>query len=463
MSMSRLAAPKARTIAWSVTALASLTFGCARREPLPNVVVITLDGLRQDHLSFLGYSRPTSPNIDWLAERGRVHRTIVPTSCSTKASLTSLLTSLDYSSHRLIAHSAKLDDDFETLAETFQRHGYATFGAVATPHLSATLGYGQGFDRYADYSHLEEEFVSADRVIGDARDFVGASPAGRPYFLYLHLEEPHPPWIHDSPWVEGATTAARFFGMGCGYIPLQQELDELDPAERYDLVAKYDGAIRFADEQLGTLIALLRARGELDETLIAISTDHGLELLERYSASHGFNPFDEVLKGFLVLFDGRTQRTPLQPFDDLQGRIFDIGPTLLAAAGIPAPAGVDGVDLASAKLPAYAFATCYGIEAVRSREFKLVHFDLRAARKWYRKTHRPVGLPEGFQLFDLRSDAGETRDIGDQRPEIRDRLIRELLRYRERPPKFTTEGGVVPNEERSEEELERLRALGYLG
>lgn len=455
-----------RTRGAMLAALAVAVFGCGRGSGgPPNVVLVSFDALRQDHLSFNDYPRETSPTIDWLARRGVVRPNIVPTSCSTKASLTSLFTLLDFSSHRIIEHAGILDAEFETLAEIFRGHGYATGAAVATPHLSSSLGYGQGFDFYAEFDDVDVEYLGADLVVDRALEFVRRTAEGRsPFFLYAHFEEPHPPWVHESPWVEYGTAERSFFGEGCGFVPRRRQLKAVTAAARHDLVAKYDGAIRFADAQLGRLLDELRRRGELDSTLVAVATDHGLELLDRYSATHGYNPFDEVLRTAFVLYDGRAGGAAQGLLDERQGRIFDIGATLLAAAGLPVPPGLDGVDLASASgAPPLAFATCYGFEAVRSRQFKLIHFDLREAKRWYRRTPRPQGIRDGLQLFDLRDDPGERSDVGATRPAIRDRMLRELELYRARPRKVAGESRVLPEDQRDTREIERLRALGYVG
>ncbi len=169
-----------------------------------------------------------------------------------------------------------------------------------------------------------------------------------------------------------------------------------------------------------------------------------------------------MLRTAFVFYDGRAGRGG--KVDDRQGRIFDVGPTLLAAAGIEPPDGVDGVDLASEEgAPPLAFATCYGIEAVRSRQYKLMFFDYWAAHRWYRRTPRPFGPKEGVQLFDLRADPGERHNIGAAQLEIRERLWHELEQYRARPRKLPGESRVMPDGKRNKEELKRLRALGYIG
>lgn len=440
--------------------------GCGRPpERPPNILLVTFDALRRDHLSSLGYPRQTTPSIDALAARGTVWTQVIPTSCSTKASLTSLLTSLDFASHHVIEHEAILDPAFETLAETLHRNGYSTLGSVATAHLARPLGYDQGFDTFHDFRNVDVSFVDADLVVEPVLEAVANRRASDPpFFAYLHFEEPHPPWLHESPWVENGTPDTRFFGEGCGYVPSSEELRDLPEETRHDLIGKYDGALRFADERLGRLIDALERTGELGNTVVAVTADHGLELLDRYSASHGYDPHDEVVRGFLVLYDGRAERSSPRIVDDVQGRIFDIGPTLLAAAGIPVPAGIDGLDLASraGDLPEYAYTTCYGFESMRSLRWKLVSFRHKDAKEWYHEVRRPLGMPDSVRLFDLVADSGETTDVGGEHRELLFALFRDLKRHRARPRILEAPVQLLDESKRSKQEVERLRALGYL-
>lgn len=425
----------------------------------PNVVLITLDGLRQDHLSAFGYARKTSPNIDWLAERGLAFSEIVPSSCSTKISLTSLLTAQDAPHHGLSDHEDVLPEETLTLAEVFQSHGYETAAFVATAWIARSLNFDQGFGVYQDFRDREERAIRADLVVGEASDFLWSRPddAKRPFFMYLHVHEPHPPWWGGSPWLEGEERDSRFFGKWCGYVPSDAELDALPEQTRHNLVARYDGAIHYADAWIGALLATMRRLDLLRNTVVAISTDHGMGMLSHYSGGHGFTPFEEVTRGFLVLYDGRRQ--PEGPAPQIQGRIFDIGPTLLAKAGIAVPEGLDGVDLLgdAARLPEYAFSTCYSGEVARSREYKLVRFD----RALYDEHGAwPRGVTGEWMLFDLKADPKETRDVSDERPEVFARMRDVLVA---RAP------GVEPHqadpkilESLDPHSAERLRGLGYL-
>lgn len=432
----------------------------AEAGPRKNVLLVTFDALRQDHLSLNGYPRPTTPTIDRLAAEGVVLRDVVPTSCSTKGSLTSLFISRDLREHGMTSHGGVLGDDYVTLAEVFRGAGYATAGFVATPHLAAEMGYGQGFDVYEDFTgsrHAGVEYVDAGMVAGGIRALLDRrQPGGRPFFIYAHFEEPHPPWHHPSPWL--ADDAPELPGdqlWQCTHVPTPEEWAAVTPAVRQAVVARYDGALRYADARLGEVLESLRLSGALADTVVAVSTDHGLELLDRYSATHGYNPYDEVVRGFLVLWDGGR---PLAAPPPVQGRIYDVGPTLLARADLAAPAEWAGFDLLdpAAELPELAFTACYNGLSVRSLTEKLVVIG------YERGTVPPPTAPApGVHFYDLAADPGETRDLATETPERLSPLRREVAAYR-RDFLAVSDLHVRRDEELSPETRERLRSLGYI-
>ncbi len=453
----------------ALCALAVSAIGCAAPEEAPpahngrNVVLVTLDGLRQDHLSAFGYHRQTTPNIDWLAERGLSFRNVIPSGCSTKTSLTSLFTSMSFPGHQIWRHGEILPDTYPTLAESFKAAGYRTLGYVATPHLAAELNYGQGFDRYEDFTEEDLGYVKV-KVVNRylVQDLAALEAGDAPFFLYVHYEEPHPPWIYRSPWLDQREPEWVFFPRrGCAYIPSQEELETVDEGLRHNLIAKYDAAIQRADQGIGEILDSLRQKELLENTVVAVATDHGLELLERYSAGHGFNLFDEVVRGFLILYDGAEALKP-RDTDQIQGRIFDIGPTLLSRGGIRPPDSIDGRDLLSEnpELPEFAFTQCYNGESVRSLRHKLVHFDF--SRQLARDRLPPHGLPEGLQLFDLTADPGETTDVQAEQPQELERLKRALLAYSRDLRSQPHRAEVKEDADLTEAARERLKALGYI-
>jgi arylsulfatase A-like enzyme len=409
---------------FAVVALLSLiaAAGCSSppEPPKPpqrkNVLLITLDGLRQDHLSAFGYTRQTSPSIDWLVLNGIAFRTVVPAGCSTRASLTSLLTARPYA-HSQLENGTALKEGNDTLAEAFQRAGYSTAAFVGSPLLAAETSFGQGFQTYDDFGETADTFVGAEVPVGAAIKHLQARAADAPpFFLYLQLQEPHPPWKHGSPWLKGEEPMDSFFKESCAYIPSADEMALIGPQQKEHLVAKYDGALRFADEQIGALTAHLRSTGLLANTIIALTTTHGIELLERFSAGHAYNPYDEVLRTFVVFFDQSRSFKEAIP-DAVQPRMFDIGATLTAMAGVEKPADSPGIDLLGApgSVPDFAFAHCDVADVVRSLEYKLIAFDLSVLRALGKPV--PPQLTDGTKLYALRSDPREQIDASESNPE----------------------------------------------
>jgi arylsulfatase A-like enzyme len=206
-------------------------------------------------------------------------------------------------------------------------------------------------------------------------------------------------------------------------MPTAEELAQLDDRTKTNLIAKYDGSLRYADEQIGHLLEHLRTSGTLANTAVAVSTDHGLELVDRYSATHGHNPFDEVVRTFLILFDQSTTFGGVAP-EQMQARILDIGTTLMALAHVEKPPTAEGVDLLSrdAVVPEYAFARCYNADVVRTLSYKLIDVDFSLARR--KGDHLPVGLQEGRHLFALRTDPAERHDVAAENPRIAEAMQR---------------------------------------
>lgn len=269
-----------------------------------NVVLITLDGLRADHLSCFGYERKTSPNIDSLAKKGVRFDQIITSGCSTKVALTSLFTSLDYKDHKTINTKGSLSEDFTTLAEVFQDNGYATAGFTGSIIIQKSYNYDQGFSIYEDFTQSWEDlkYISSNLVMEKLFQWLDRFDRGKPFFIYCHFEEPHPPWQHASPWLTEEEEDVRFFNKGCTYLPKKEEVEQVTASKIINLTAKYDGAIYNTDKQIGMLIDKLRSTGELKNTIIAIGTDHGIELLEHGTATHGHCPYDEVARVPYIIY-----------------------------------------------------------------------------------------------------------------------------------------------------------------
>lgn len=424
-----------------------------------NILLITLDGLRADHLSCYGYDRKTAPNIDAIAERGLIFKQIITSGCATKTAMTSLFTALDYRSHKMSDNETVLNDGFLTLAEVLHAQGYATFGAVASPWLQRDFNFQQGFDRYEDFREvaLKRKIVSAEMAADKVLNWLSKHGRQEPFFVYCHFEEPHPPWLQKSPWLDEQESSTKFFDAGCTYIPSQSERDQLSDQKKQNLIAKYDGAILYADSHIGRIVAKLREIGLDKKTIIAISTDHGYELMDHGKASHAYCPYDEVVRIPLIIRRGagaKKSETYVR-----RGRIFDIGPTLLHLAGVPRPGQWEGTSLLQHNrvAPKYDFTFGFAVQSVRTARYKLVFQRIQSKKANYWKS-------PGFEFYDLLADPKETKDISDLNLPEFVIMKKELAQYKkDLYQKEFIAGTMFPKKARLDKKtLNKLKTLGYI-
>ena len=377
----------------------------AGNDPPPNVLLVSIDTVRRDHLSCYGYERETSPNIDSLADEGVLFQTVVAPSAWTLPVHTTLLTALPPTQHDVITPHRRLKPDVVTLPAVLRDAGYATAAFVSTTLLNVAFGLWRGFDHYDDYTHMHVGYtdrcrVSTPALVDAVRDWLEAwrlRGSGRPFFVFLHLYDVHSKRHHRQP---GAA-------LYCSPTPFQ---DRYDPSYRgenkgqrligkrgspermseRDLIhnmALYDGEIRFVDDQLEDLFAILRSLGVMDRTIISVVSDHGEEFYEHGRQGHHQSLYDEtILVPWVMRFP---EKIPAGRVVEAQVRVMDIPPTILSLAGIaPTPgfgvlkgdrrfAGADLVPLVSSPntdfSPLPAFADLQGtLAAVRTEEWKSV-------------------------------------------------------------------------------------------
>ncbi len=465
-------------IVWSAGALyATREAGPMAKPPpapgLPNILLVSIDSLRRDHLHCYGYARETSPSIDRLAREGALFRTVVsPTSWTLPAHLT-MLTSLPPEAHGVVDDGMRLQHNVLFLAEVLQQAGYATNGFVSAPYLDAAYGFAQGFDSYDDYTVAKASQVSSHQgttsptlvhLVAQYLDRWNADGRGRPFFVFMHMWDVHydytPPPPYDSmfdPDYKGTITAENYeYGT--------QVHNGMDPRDLEHIIALYDGEIRFTDLYLGKVLDRLAALGVLDDTLIVVTADHGDEFFEHGNKSHSKALYDEtVLVPLVIRFPRRVSEGRSI---DGQVRLMDIAPTILSLAGLRRPVGFGGSaedalaaqDLSSwitpdAERPApglIAFGdleTAYAprrIASVRTNNYKLIE---------------PLGRQGGDEIYDLKEDPGEQQNIVAQNPPVDGPLRQQLATWR---GTWHEIGGLAQKIELSEEHKERLRALGYM-
>lgn len=413
----------------------------------PNVLLVSLDTLRADHLGIYGADLPTSPAVDRLGRDGVVFEAAYTTYPSTTAAHMSLLTGLYPESHGIRSpRDQPLAAELPTLAGTLSRAGWTT-GAVTENGMVATrVGFPRGFSTYREnlMPGAEASPEAAERTVDAAIDWLERH-RGLRLFLFVHTYDVH--WPYGLP---PDRDGFRTWRDGDRERPIAEAPEVLQA--RY----AYAGEVRHADAQVGRLLDALVRLGVGAETLVVLTSDHGEEFGERGGWFHGATLYEEVLHVPLVLWGPAVVPAGIRVATPVS--LVDVMPTVLELAGVPVPAGLEGASQV-ARLRGGA----PDAERVVFAELILPPDDPRrrlvaartATTKWI--IAEDGGDPP--EVYDLVSDPRERRPV--RTPEALSRAPGLLAAYRgrarERAPGRTAEG--PPLDPRSEA---RLRALGYL-
>ncbi len=448
-------------------------------EGRPNVVLITLDTLRSDHVSALGYERATTPNLEALpAVR---FDNAYSTGHWTAPSTASLLTGLQPATHQTNWVGSVLPTQAATLTELLSAAGYVTGYFTGNFVVSPVFGFARG----ADYV-VSEERLPQHRLVPSSLGHVIArkignvtraehlnrwalpfleSVARRPFFLYLHYKDPHQPYVppapHDDLFDPGFTGRRIVDPSVSRYWPISDR-------ERHNMVARYDGEIRYLDEQLGVLFDALEQHGLADDTLVIVTSDHGEEFAEHERWLHGKTLYDEVTRVPLLVAPPRRSATPRGPsppadltgVDALRGTtldtpvsLVDVAPTVLDLVGLPIPESMQGQSLVPLlrgepnpePRPILLDGSKTQRVAIVDGRYKLIRRD------------NPDGV--AWILFDLQSDPGETLNLAGRQRDVFRRMRDQLESRLEQLRQVS-----LPAEQKVLDavEEERLRQMGYL-
>jgi len=470
----------ALTAAGVATALAGIAAHAARARPnvagplpppeTPNVVLISIDTLRPDHLGGYGYPRDTSPALDALAAAGARFTTAVsPTSWTLPAHAT-LLTALPPEVHGVVDDALRLGAATVTLAEILRARGYATAGFVSGPYLDAGYGFARGFDHYDDWSAVRLSRPAVHRartspaLFGAVEQWLGGWQDGpaprRPFFAFIHAWDVHydfdPPPPYDTlfdPDYAGTIDGLDFETSGAVHAGMPAR-------DLAHVVALYDGEIRYVDDWIGRLVASLRRRALLDDTIVVVTSDHGEEFFEHGMKGHRNALYEESIRVPLII--RHPARIRAGTVVDRQVRLMDVAPTILDLTATPLPptfglppstgayAGrslvplLDGRDANASSPPSFASLQPHAQSAIRHETRKLILTPFAATTE---------------QLFDLGTDPGERANLAAADPTSRDALRGELAAWHDaaRAAAQNAEAATM-----SEDHEAALRALGYI-
>jgi arylsulfatase A-like enzyme len=438
---------------------------------LHGAVLILLDTVRADHLSSYGHSRPTTPNIDALAERGVRFGQVVAPSPWTLPSVAGLLGG-EYPA-RGFMRKRKLD---RSLVEELAAAGLVTAAVTEGGFFSRAFGFDRGFQYYVEEEGpvqllQPDEKPNPDSSGGIESTFRQARQwllenGHEPFFLLVHTYEAHTPYTRRT-FTEGMDPGRVGDEVAIGFADnLREGRVTIDDAEVEYIKALYDGGVHHADRHVGEFVTFLEEIGLADRTLVVVTSDHGEELDDHYrdrTSDHGHSMRDPLLMVPLVIYD--PTRTYDQPEVTAQVRLIDVVPTIADILGIEAGAPIDGRSL----LPlmtgeetegrqAFATHTSKGPlrAAIRDRDLKYIAIIGRTDSKKFPKL---TPLPPRHQLYDLSVDPGEHDNLAEVNPELTQafgsalKTIRAGLKAEERfeAPEITDPAL-----------LERLKSLGYV-
>jgi len=449
---------------------------------MKDVLLITIDSLRADHVGCLGYERDTTPVIDDFAEGGHTFENTFAHACSTRPSFPSIMAS----SHALMHGGFETMTDGRTMvAEVFDEGGYETAGFHSNLYLSADFRYDRGFDTFYDsksdpsmtarvrqgvrdkldsdgllYKILASAFDTAERQAGinigsayetatDLTDrgleWATQQSAAGARFLWVHYMDVHHPYVppaeYQREFRDSAIGESRSIQLRRKMIEDPESVtdDELD-----DIIDLYDAEIRYTDAEIGRLIDTIEESWGTDPVTI-ITADHGEEFLDHGQFSHYTHFYDEVMRVPLFL-DGVPDSGS---HDELVG-LQDVPATLVDYADLPMPDSWQGWSLGKI-LDGEAWPRTHVIGDWSDRDGE--------SRYGYRDTEwKFVRRDSGEELYDLVADPGETRNVIDEHPDVAERLGAEIDDH-ERAIEATTAEQVEV--EMDEDVKSRLRDLGY--
>lgn len=395
----------------------------------PNIILISIDTLRADHLGCYGQSRNLTPNIDAFAQQAVRFTSATSPVPLTLPAHTSMMTGVLPPCHGIHNNiHYRVPDGSVTLAERLQQYGYETAAMIGAYVLDEKFGLAQGFDTYDDTMDESLKIMTgyAERRAGDVNRSVFNwldHRASKPFFLFAHYYDPHYPYRPPAPY------------------------------DSLHATSLYAGEVAYTDHQVGTLLSKLKEMKLFDSSLIVITADHGEGLGEHGENYHGFFVYRSTTHVPLLIKLPHQQKGRV--IRD-QASLIDLVPTLLALAGFDTPAELPGRDWSaflSSDTPSSSDRLVF-TESMLGTQFGINSLLGLESRRWkFIQTTRP-------ELYDLISDPGELINLATQKPDHVKGFQEELSAILEAN---RCEQDADSHQTLDPESIAKLRALGYTG
>ena len=430
-----------------------------------NIILITIDALRADHLSCYGYHRKTTPAIDKIAEQAIIYSNAIAPSSWTRPSLASLFTSVYPSNHGVVndlrhkndpshALGETFSEQLTTLAEALKAQGYTTFAVASNPHLHKASGFERGFDYFECLDG--KPAVTVNKTLNK---WEGTIRKSEKFFIWVHYFDPHYPYFPKSPWMNEYNPPSLTQKLNFSRKPFKEIVRLLPDLEKNsdmlgNLMALYDSEINYVDSFIGKFINKFNLG---DNTLLIITSDHGEEFLEHHLLGHGYSLYQASIHIPLIIkLPGNNQKG----IDEKYVTLLDIMPTIFDLLGCAPPDHILGTPLLPekslfpwiAKVLPWKNTPRYIFSELHTLSHKTV---LSSGWKYYY-----AGTSEEEYLFNIETDPLEVTNLIDEEKEKGRLLKRRLLNWADNTKRYPA----TKNERMlSKEEQEKLEALGYAG
>ncbi|MBN2346315.1 MAG: sulfatase [Candidatus Aminicenantes bacterium] len=367
----------------------------------PNVLLIAVDTLRADHLGCYGYAQATSPRLDAFARRSVFFEHAFCPIPKTSASFASMMTGLHPHVHKTKPNRGTLNEKYLTLAELLKVEGYETAAVVDNANVSSFFKFNQGFDSFTEvWNQVEDKSGSTAFITARVLEFLGR-PRQRPFFMWVNYIEPHTPYMPPAGFVRDYPPGRDLRELENYILPkrVRAEIERNNVFHEGVYLARYDGAVRYVDSEIGRIIDVVFARGLDKDTVVIVIADHGEDLGERnYFFDHGALTFTAGARVPLIAhFPGRKAQRVRTPVS-----VMDVYPTILELLGKQPPYPLQGISLFAPRPGRLLHIVGIGSHAVVRDRQHFVSLSPRLSRK--------LKLAP-LHFFDLFADPRETSNV----------------------------------------------------
>ncbi len=430
-----------------------------------NIILISLDTLRADHLSCYGYHRNTSPNLDEFTKDCVLFENVFAHSSWTLPSHLSMLFSLNGASHQVYHNTQKIDNSIPSLASYLRDNGYVTYGFTGGGYVSSIYGFAKGFDWYDEpvggrNAPLADD--EAERLYEYTSDWINKNK-DKQFFLFLHTFQIHGPYQCPEPWIETYLDEnAKWKGIGLRLLLEEKGQDfPFTPEERENIKALYDGEIKYTDETLiKPLLEFLKKNNLYDNTLLIITSDHGEEFYEHGGWLHSRTLYNELIRVPLFIKFPSSQYKGMQIKPN--ARLIDIMPTILGACSIDYPGdsleGKSLMDLITGnETEDRTFISDLAYKDIYDPSPSLIATNEGNIKVIIEKSKTGI---KSIETYDIENDPGEqSTSVFNKAVKVRNSILDFIDKYYQEKLKVQRKKSQVHLDEKMKE---KLRALGYL-